>query len=210
MKDKNLTPTNDQTQQADGDPELMILKDEEAIVLDHDYDGIKELDNNLPNWWLWTFFGAIIFSFIYTLHYGTKSGPTLREELAADLAAIEKLQKTSSAQGPQIAAAHISEALKDPSRVGSGKGVFTGKCAACHGQNGEGGIGPNLTDDFWINGDGKPETIAKIVRDGTPAGMPPWGAILQQDEMVNVSAFVASIRGSRPANAKAPQGNKIQ
>ena len=100
--------------------------------------------------------------------------------------------------------------LSLPARVQAGKSIFQVRCASCHGAEGQGGIGPNLTDDYWLHG-GKMTEIRDTVTRGVPEkGMPPWGALLKKDEIHSVVAFIKSIRGSQPPNAKAPQGVKVE
>jgi cytochrome c oxidase cbb3-type subunit 3 len=145
----------------------------------HEYDGIIEHDNPLPTWWLWTFFLTIIFAFIYFLHYEVANGPTLK-------------------------AAFSAEGI-----VNAGKAVFESKCTACHGQELQGLIGPNLTDKFWIHG-GNRMDIVKVIREGvSDKGMPPWGPILKKEEVYSVTAYILSKQGSNPAGAKAPEGQEF-
>ena len=173
-------------------------------LLNHEYDGIQELDNHLPMWWLWTFFGAIIFSFIYWIHYSlVKDGPSLDEELARDMARIEQLRKKTD--GSDIGAKEIS----DEERLALGKSLFNANCASCHKQDGGGSVGPNLTDNDWVHGPTK-EAIKKVVEEGVlDKGMPPWKGILRPNEVVAVVQFVESLKGKNVANGKAPQGEKV-
>lgn len=185
----------------------LILKDEEKLVLDHNYDGIQELDHPLPGWWLAIFYISIAFSAVYVAYYMTGIGPTLRDEMNATLQEFEakKPQMPAASSAPNDDA--LLAMVADKARVQSGAEVFAGKCAACHGAQGQGQIGPNLTDDFWIHGGGGPSDIMKVVRDGVAdKGMPPWGPVLKDDEMINVMLFIRSIHGTNPPNAKEPQG----
>ena len=187
-----------------------VSANESGLLLDHDYDGIQELDHPLPRWWLSLFYATILFSILYAVHYMLGTGPSLREELAADMAEIEalKIVKTSAPLAgteDEILAAIATQ----PEKISLGKAVFTGKCAACHGDQGQGTIGPNLTDDHWLHGTGKASEIAATVRAGVPEkGMPPWGPVLSSDELLNVTAFIVSIRGTNPPGAKEPQGTR--
>lgn len=171
----------------------------------HNYDGIQELDNPLPNWWLITFFGTIIFGFIYSIHYYSESGPTQIQELEAEL---RELPKTNEKLWSEE---ELNDPFNSPTAIESGKGIFASKCAACHGNEGQGVIGPNLTDHFWINGKGKRSDILHIVLKGAVTnGMPAWGGVLSDDEAISVSAFVYSIKNTNPANPKAPQGEEVK
>lgn len=175
-------------------------------IAGHDYDGIQELDNPLPMWWLWTFFGTIIFAFIYYIHYEFRAGPNLDEELAADMAAIEQVKTTAAAEAPK---ADFATILGDPNKIQAGAAVFTGKCASCHGDKGQGLVGPNLTDKSWIHG-AKPEEMLAVINKGVlDKGMPPWEGVLKADEIENVIAFIHSLKGTNPAGAKPPQGTEV-
>jgi cytochrome c oxidase cbb3-type subunit III len=187
-----------------------IFKDEEALLLSHEYDGIQELDHPLPSWWLWIFYVTIIFSVFYVGYYMTGIGPTLKEELDVAMAEIEAKRASKVATSePSDLETVILASLQSPDKLKSGNAVYTGKCAACHGDVGQGLIGPNLTDDYWVHG-GTLSEIAAIIRDGVAEkGMPPWGAILSEDELYDVTAYIRSLRGSNPPNAKESEGIKF-
>ncbi len=175
-------------------------------TMGHEYDGIREFDNPLPMWWLWTFLGTIIFAFIYYLHYEFHVGPSLDQELAADMSVIEQ-QKAEA--GKSVGPIDWSNILKDPSRNQAGGVVFGTKCAACHGDKGQGLVGPNLTDKAWLHG-AKPEELHKVVSKGVlDKGMPPWEGVLKDDELINVVSFIISIKGTNPPGGKPPQGTEI-
>lgn len=179
---------------------------DKGLLLDHDYDGIQELDHPLPSWWLNLFYVTIVFSVLYMGYYMLGPGPTLRQELTAKMSAIEQAQARApkpKSQGDEA----FAVAVADPEKVKLGSGVYAGKCAACHGDKGQGLIGPNLTDDYWIHGKGQLAEIAKVVSEGVPdKGMPPWGSVLKPDELVHLVAFIKSVRGTNPSGAKEPQG----
>lgn len=187
----------------------VILDDERSILLDHNYDGIEELDHPLPSWWQGAFYLTIIFGVIYFVYFSLAGGPTQDQELQKDLEQIAKLAPAPSAAGD--VEAKIVAALKDADVLAKGRTAFIGKCVACHGDAGQGIIGPNLADNHWIHGDGTPGAILKVVTDGVAEkGMPPWGPVLSADEMVQVVVYVASLRGTNPAGAKAPEGNEFK
>lgn len=187
----------------------VILDDEKAILLDHNYDGIEELDNPLPKWWQLIFYGTVIFSVFYVGYYEYGGGPTLKQELEADLASVSALAAASAPQGGTDLTAQI-EALKgNTTALAAGKAVYDGKCLACHADKGQGLVGPNLTDKFWIHGDGKAAAVAKVVAEGVAdKGMPPWGPVLTADDLVHVSAYVISLRGTN-VPGKEPQGSEV-
>lgn len=180
-----------------------MSNNENDKLLDHEYDGIQELDNNLPLWWLWTFFGAIIFSFIYWIHYSfSGDGPSLDQELQADLAVIESMreQASTTAGGDEVSPEQW---------VAMGKELFMVNCSSCHQQNGGGGVGPNLTDEFWIHGAGN-EDITKVVLEGVLAkGMPPWKEVLKPNDVKAVVVFIESLKNTNVKGGKAPQGDKV-
>lgn len=183
------------------------LERESEVATDHNYDGIVELDNSLPPWWVYMFYATIIFSVIYVGYYHFGNGPTQQMEYDSAIAQakVEKaalLKKTAS---------NVDEnsvtALTDAAEIAKGKSSFITKCAACHGQNGEGGVGPNLTDEYWIHGGGI-KNIFKTIKYGVQEkGMIAWEAQMQPTEMQQVSSFILTLKGTNPANAKAPQGD---
>lgn len=185
-----------------------MTDDNGKIIEGHEYDGIKELDNPLPGWWLTTFFITIIFAFLYWIHYEFSGGQTIRQELAEDMGRIEKLKKNNPGGGDTEE--ELTKLSATASVADEGKNIFVAKCAACHGPQGQGLIGPNLTDDYWIHGKGKMTDIAGVVRKGVlDKGMPPWEGQLKDSEVKAVVIFVAKLHGSNPPNPKAPQGEKV-
>jgi mono/diheme cytochrome c family protein len=276
----------------------MAATDEKDVLLDHEYDGIRELDNKLPPWWLYLFYISIVFAVIYMIHYhvtGTgdlshseymkevdpdwqaeKTGllsslfysspyskaedmtPRSRVEMAMgaeaaakisgtdadldvtgigfedlilaamDVSTSEDLEKLKSAfpeiwqkrmdQGgmaaappaEQAASAVVAyQALTDDASLNAGKTIFTANCATCHGQAGEGGIGPNMTDDYFIHGAGITNTI-NVINIGVPAkGMISWRGILTEEQILQVASYILTLQGTNPPNPKAPQGEQV-
>jgi cytochrome c oxidase cbb3-type subunit 3 len=188
-------------------------KDEQYLT-DHNYDGIKEFNNPLPGWWLVTFFGTIIFAFVYYVHYELGGGPSLNEELQMGLSRIKQMGVSHAPQVAKEAALteeFIAQFESDPKNLTLGNQVYEGKCASCHGPQLQGLIGPNLTDEFWIHGQGTRLDIMKVISEGVAdKGMPPWGPLLKKDEMLSLTALVHSKKGSSPPNPKLPQGQKAQ
>ncbi len=173
-------------------------------LLDHDYDGIREYDNPMPRWWLWILYATIAFVPFYYLAPGMlgENGGNVAE-YERDMAAHAAAQPPA---GPTITEAQLVALARDREAVEEGQEVFAKNCAACHGPDGGGVIGPNLTDDAWIHG-GTPLAIHTTITEGVLAkGMPGWGRLLKPEEVDEVTAYVLSIRGSRPANPKAPEG----
>ncbi len=171
----------------------------------HNYDGIVELDNPLPNWWLAIFQATIIFAFIYSIHYMTGSGPTLSQEFESDMKSLPQVTEKVWTEEELIPPFNSAD------KIASGKAVFAGKCAACHGNEGQGVIGPNLADKYWIHGQGHRTEIIQVIKKGVIAnGMPGWGDVLSESELVDVAAYAYSLRATNPANPKAPQGTEIK
>ena len=176
----------------------------------HVYDGIEELDHSLPKWWVNLFYLTVVFSAGYFAYYELGEGPTLLTEYERSKNQTELLSFAQTQATPQASEDELRALLKKPESLKTGKEIFLAKCASCHGNLGEGGIGPNLTDDYWIHG-GKMTEIAHTISEGVlDKGMPPWKAVLKPEEVHSVTAFIKSIRGSNPPHAKGPQGELTQ
>lgn len=176
-------------------------------LLDSNYDGIQEFDNDLPKWWLGIFYVTIIFAVIYAPYYLFHMGPSSEEVLAEQVKAIKSTLDSKSQT--DVKDDDLLALTKDASHVGAGKGTFTAKCAACHGMEGQGMVGPNLTDDYWIHG-GKITDNYKVVVTGVPEkGMLAWKNLMTDQEIRDVVAYIYTLRGTHPANPKDPQGEKI-
>jgi len=174
----------------------------------HEYDGIRELNNPPPHWWQLFFYISIAFAAGYWFYYEVLSGPSSDQELHKRLAEIQLLQKKNEPAGADEATLKAAFASDDKKKLGAA--VFTTRCVACHGPGGGGLIGPNLTDNYWIHGKGTLTDIYTVVKAGVlDKGMPNWGAVLTEDEMVNVVAYVKSLKGTNPPNPKAPQGELV-
>jgi cytochrome c oxidase cbb3-type subunit 3 len=191
------------------DDKNIVFESEKAILLNHNYDGIQEFDHPLPKWWLVTFYGTIIFAAMYIGYFHFGSGPSQEAELENDLAAIQKLAPPPASSDDLTAKAMAM--MGDEAAKAAGKVAYLGKCAACHGNLGEGGIGPNLTDNFWIHGDGQAASVVKVIVEGVAEkGMPAWGAIIPPEETSQLTAFIASLKGTSPPNPKAPEGAEVK
>lgn len=176
----------------------------------HSYDGIDELDHQLPRWWINLFYLTILFAFGYFFYYVVGEGPSLLTEYELSKRDFDAAMYSKQSVAKVASEEELRALLKDRARIHSGHEIFESKCATCHGPQGQGGIGPNLTDDYWLHG-GKMAQIASTVTNGVAdKGMPPWGPILKQEELYSVVAFVKSIHGTKPAGAKAPQGELVK
>ena len=183
------------------------IKEEANIDLGHNYDGIRELDNKLPGWWLYGFYACILFAGIYLYRYHVAhSAPLSKEELqiSMDKAEIEKQEYLKKA-GNSIDENTV-KLLTDPADLSEGKKVFTTICAACHRPDGGGLIGPNLTDDYWLHG-GSINEIFKTIKYGWPdKGMQSWKDNYSPKQIAQIASYIKSIHGTNPPNPKAPQG----
>ena len=184
------------------------IEEEDEIILDHNYDGIRELDNNLPPWWLYGFYLTIVFAVIYMARYHIFNGDNQQQEYLNEVAAakieIEAYKKTAK----NLVDVNTVTMLTDASDLTSGKKIFSERCVACHKADGGGGIGPNLTDDYWILGGGIKnifKTISEGGRDGK--GMIAWKQDLKPLEIAQVASYVMSLKGTTPAAPKAPEGD---
>lgn len=188
-----------------------MSEQKEARILDHDYDGIQEFDNPLPGWWLATFYGAIVFAFLYVGYYQFGPGKGSVESLTEEMAEL-RARELAAAPGEQPPTEEALAAIAhDPARMSAGRTVFAEKCASCHAPDGGGLIGPNLTDRFWIHGKGSLTDILAVVNEGVlDKGMPPWKSMLKKDEVQSVVAYAHTLKGTHPAKPKEPQGAEVK
>lgn len=185
-------------------------KDKEAeLELDHNYDGIRELDNHLPPWWKWLLYFTIIWGGFYLLAYHVfDTLPLSKAEYETEVAvAAEKAKALKAANpGPQIDETTV-EVTTDAAALADGKQTFLGTCASCHRRDGGGDIGPNLTDEYWKHG-GSIQNIFKVVKSGVPnTNMVAWGGVMSPEAIRNVASYVLSLKGSNPENPKKPEGD---
>ncbi len=223
-----------------------MAKKEEGKLLDHNYDGIQELDNKLPPWWLNLFYITIAFAVVYVLYYhilgigdsqiteyqkemGTWNGAKNQSALVSGYSspweggakAVQKAPEGNTAVAAGETKTGKKEEAKPEEKIASytqltddaslklGAQVFKTNCVACHGANAQGIIGPNLTDDYWIDGDGTFNAVVHTIQVGVPAkGMISWKPLLKEKDLLSVASYVMSLRGSNPPNPKAPQGKK--
>lgn len=183
------------------------LSEEETILLNHDYDGITELDNNLPPWWKWGFYLTIVVGIFYMVNYHIlKISPLQDEEYAIEMMEAEK----EVAAYLKDQALNVDENtvvfLDNPSDISAGQSLFGQYCVACHLEGGAGVVGPNLTDDYWIYGD-KISNVFKTIKYGANNGMKSWKDELNPVQMQQVSSYILTLRGTNPPNGKAPEGD---
>lgn len=179
----------------------------DKIIMDHNYDGIQELDNPPPRWIMALFYITIGFSIIYGAYYfWLKQGDHQDAEYAKRSAKHEETYKLNNQSTGEIIL------LTDATSIEDGKTIYKEmNCFACHGMNGEGNaIGPNMTDEYYLHGC-KIQDVVNVIKNGVPAkGMTPFKAQLSDEKILKVASYILSLKGTNPANAKAPQGVKCE
>jgi cytochrome c oxidase cbb3-type subunit 3 len=176
-------------------------------LLNHLYDGIQEFDNPLPKWWVAIFWISIILTPFYIIYYHGGEGRSAVDKYnAAVLAHFDKQAEELLAMGP-ITEGTLAGFQSDEAKMAGAAQLFVSKCSSCHGMRGEGNIGPNLTDEYWIHG-GRLTDIYRTITDGVPSkGMLAWGKQMGLGDILSLSAYVGTIRGADPSGAKKPQGD---
>lgn len=182
--------------------------EERDLELDHNYDGIKELDNKLPPWWLYSFYATIIFAFAYMAYYHVFDGDTqdmeFQNEMAAAAIALEEYKKNAT----DLIDADNVTVLTEAGDIEKGQSLYQVSCMACHAVDGGGGIGPNLTDEHWILGGGI-KNIYHTISEGGRAGkgMIAWKSSLSPVEIQQISSYILTLQGTTPAAPKEPEGD---
>lgn len=181
----------------------------EPILLEHDADGIQELDNLLPRWWVWSFYFAIIFAIGYMTYYHVlKTGDLQIAEYDKELKAGDQIKAAAMANFESSLTS--AEPSKDQAVLASGQLIYANSCAPCHRPDGGGLVGPNLTDDYWIHGS-KFEDNLKTIWNGVPEkGMVTWKGVLKPDQIQAVASYIYSLRGTKPPNPKLPENQQAQ
>jgi cytochrome c oxidase cbb3-type subunit 3 len=194
------------------------VEKEESIDLGHNYDGIRELDNSLPPWWKWGFYFTIGYAAVYLWHFHISEisllnfffGPSVSsaQMYAAQMEEGEADKKAYLAKAANLVDESSVTLLSDAGALSSGKEIYTAKCMVCHGPEGQGLVGPNLTDEFWLHGGGV-SNVFKVIKYGVAAkGMQAWQGELKPQQIQQVASYILSLQGSQPANPKAPEGEK--
>jgi cytochrome c oxidase cbb3-type subunit 3 len=179
------------------------IEQEQDVMLEHDYDGIKELDNVLPPWWVGLFYICVIFAIVYLIRFEVYGDYTQAEEFDKEMAQavidIEEYKKTA----PDLMDKESVTLLTDASALAEGKALYTTNCVACHRPDGGGAIGPNLTDEYWILGGGIKNVFNTLVEGGRSGkGMISWKDQLKPTEMQKVASYVLSLQGTNPKEPK--------
>ena len=183
------------------------VEQEATVMTSHEYDGIKELDNKLPPWWLYGFYFTILFGVAYLLHYHVfGTGDLQQAEYEKQMAqAKEEVETYLASQTDRIDENSVVFS-EDPTDLAAGKEIYNANCLVCHGAEGQGVVGPNLTDKYWIHG-GDMSSIFATIKYGVPEkGMIAWQSQLTPKQMQQVSSFIYTMEGTNPANPKEPQG----
>jgi len=181
------------------------VSEEQDIVLDHEYDGIRELDNNLPAWWKYGFYLTILISFVYVWYYHSGAGPTQMDEYAAEVKAGEEAKAAYLAK----TSGNIDEntvKMGDAASISAGKTLYASSCAACHASDGGGSVGPNLTDSYWLHGGSISDVFKSIKYGWADKGMKSWKDDFSPKQIADISSYIKSLEGTTPAAPKEKQG----
>ena len=176
----------------------------DPLLIDHEIDGIRELDNKLPRWWVWLFYATIIFSVVYMAYYHVlRAGDLMAAEYRKEQTAGEAIKEASmSAFEKNLGTFQPSS---DPVVLASGKANFLKLCAPCHRPDGGGLVGPNLTDDYWIHGSNYADNVRTIWNGVPQKGMVTWKGVLKPTEIQSVASYIYTLRGTHPPKPKPPE-----
>jgi cytochrome c oxidase cbb3-type subunit 3 len=188
---------------------LRPLSEEKDMIMEHEYDGIQELDNPTPAWFMYLFYGSIIFAIGYLLNYHVfHTGQLQYQEYQTEVKQADIAKQAFLSKSANRVDENTAKLVSDPAIITAGQGIFKANCAACHGEHAQGVVGPNLTDDYWLHGN-KINDLFKIIKYGVAAkGMPTWEKVLSPKQIADVANYVKSLHGTTPAGAKEPQGTK--
>jgi len=183
------------------------MEQEANIDLGHNYDGIRELDNRLPPWWLYGFYVTVIIGVIYLWRYHiSETAPLSKQEFEIAMMKADEEKAAYLTKAANNVDENTVAFMKEPSALDAGKTAYVQMCAACHGKAGEGGVGPNLTDDYWIHG-GNLKDVFKSIKYGWPEkGMKAWQEDFSPVQIAQISSYIKSLQGSNPPNGKEKQG----
>ncbi len=186
------------------------IEEEQNLLLDHDFDGIKELNNKIPPWFMAIFYGSIIWAVIYMVDFHViGSGNVQEDEYAEEVRVAAMEREILNKSGSLINEDNVT-VLDDAAALANGKDIFVKNCAACHGMNGEGLVGPNFTDNYWIHGN-KINDLFRTIKYGVPAkGMISWQTQLDPTQIQEVASYILTLKGTNPPNPKAPEGDLFE
>ncbi len=188
------------------------MADYEDKLLDHDLDGIREYDNPLPGWLMGILWASIIFSILYLGYYALSFGTDdyeseLRGDTLERRAELQAYFDENPLEPP--AAEELLAGAKNPDVLAKGQDRFNKTCASCHGEQAQGLIGPNLTDDQWLHGGHVLQIFTTIAKGVPEKGMPPWGRALAPEDLASLVSHIRSVQGTKPPNPKPPEGEPV-
>lgn len=190
------------------DADVAAPSEDDARIMEHAYDGILEYDNPMPRWWVWMFWGSFWFSCAYVFHYWIGNGSSVKESYEVELAAAQE-RAAAEAMKVEVSEESLHSVMGDSTSLEAGKEIYLSNCQACHLERGQGSIGPNLTDDYWVHGTGTLMGIYETVSNGVPEkGMPAWQKQLTPQMLRQVVAYVGTLRGTN-VDGKPPEGEPI-
>lgn len=177
---------------------------DDPLLMDHEADGIRELDNNLPRWWVWMFYCCIVYAIGYLLYFHVfHAGDLMAAEYTKEMKAGDELKM--AAMSKFEAGIPNLQPSSDPVVIAAGGRTFATLCAPCHRADAGGLVGPNLTDDYWIHGNKFADNVTTIWN-GVPAkGMVTWKTMLKPDQIYQVASYIYTLRGTKPPNPKPPE-----
>lgn len=187
----------------------VAIAEESAVMMDHDYDGIRELDNNLPPWWKYGFYFTIVWTLGYLTYFHISAGPSSIEEYRTQITDGERAVAEYRARAKNLVDETNVVASMDQADLNAGKAIFAQHCAQCHAADGGGQIGPNLTDDYWLYGADIKDVFRTIKYGVNGKGMKSWQQELSPVLMAQVASFVKSLGGTTPMKPKAPDGEWV-
>lgn len=191
-------------------PVVPIEKENDILLDDHEYDGIRELDNGMPPWLQFIFFATVLFAVIYIPYYFLGYGPTQQERYDESVAKAELVKAERMKSNLDFVDENTVTLMQTADVLAAGKETFVTYCVACHGNAGEGGVGPNLTDDYWLHG-GAINNLFTTIKYGVPEkGMAAWNEIITPKQISEVANYIKSLYNTNPPNAKEPQGELWQ
>ena len=185
---------------------VSVIDEKQILIEGHDYDGIQELDNRMPPWLQSLFVGTIAIAIVYAAYYFSGMGDLQIAELDKEIATAEIEKKAYMEKVGASMDENTVTLITDNGVIGEGKSIFQEKCTACHGPDGGGSVGPNLTDGYWLHGGGI-KNLFKVIKYGVPEkGMISWEKQLSPGDIQKVASYVLSLKGTKPTNPKEPQG----
>ncbi len=188
---------------------LRPISEEKDLLIEHEYDGIRELDNPTPAWFMGLFYASVAFAVVYLCVYHVFGwGMDQHQEYTVEMQQAEAARQVYLAQAANLVDENTVEEDLAPEVIAAGAATYAQYCAVCHGAAGEGLIGPNLTDEYWLHG-GDVKSLFHTIKYGVPdKGMVPWEQNLTPAQIAEVSNYIISLRGTNPPNPKAPEGTK--